>query len=823
MAGIVPRRDGVSSPAMISHHPTGLLSCSPSALLLAAGLWLTLPAVALAAEDTARKVSPQSSGLAGQYWHPRDALSATELVGVPEFCAGAYRWPSFPYPASDRDEDYPVQAQARHGQYWQDGRVQLDGAVTVTQGNRSIAAESVAMDHRTRIGTVDAGVLVEEPALILQGQQASVNLDNKAVNFQDVEFLLIEPEFRGVAEEVDRDELGTLQIDRLSFTRCDPYNNNWRVTARSFEVKEGAIYGVARDAVLRVKDVPVFYTPYLSIPVTDERKSGWLFPTLGFSDQNGIEFAPPYYLNLAPNYDATVVPRYLEKRGMGVDAEFRHRSAWQKTSLYGAWLPSDDEYDGTYDRSDYDDLLQTGAATEPFQPADRWLYAMFHEGDVGNFHTTVNYTAVSDRDYFRNLGTELDVRSRLELERRGEVLYSNEGLDVRLWAQRFDRLDEVTVDPYQRLPELAVNYLGDAPLGLEWSLGASAASFTRDNDDLTGAARVVGDRYHMEPRLRLPLSRSWGFLNLTGGYRYTRYQLNDVEPDVDKDPVRKIGLGSVDTGLYFERDLIRGGASLVHTLEPRVFYLYQQYEDQDDLPQFDVSELTFRYDQLYRDNRFSGIDRIGDADQVSLGLTSRLLRADTGAELVRASIGQIQYFKDRRVTTSGTQSSRDLNSSSQYAAELTGYRGPWALGGDLMWDPHEKYVTEAGGFLRYLSDNDHIVHLGYRYQRLSDVDQTDVGFTWPISRRYALVGRWNYDLNSGRTIEGLGGIEYNDCCWKIRVIGRHYLNTPSAAEFDVAETSFGVYLQVVFKGLAGIGGQVESLLAKSLPGYSAEN
>jgi len=417
----------------------------------------------------------------------------------------------------------------------------------------------------------------------------------------------------------------------------------------------------------------------------------------------------------------------------------------------------------------------------------------------------------------------LDVSNRRrELERSGAVEYMNGGFVGRLWAQRFDRLDEVTVDAYQRLPELDLSY--DAYFGgLDWSLAGSAVAFDRDNEQLTGVSRINGQRLHLEPKVRLPLSRSWGYLTVTGGYRYTTYNLEDTAADVDDQPQRGIGLGSIDSGLFFDRDTRMFGAGVVQTLEPRIYYLYQQFEDQDQLPRFDATQLTFRYDQLWRDNRFSGVDRIGDANQLSVGLTSRFLNATTGREYFRASLGQIRYFEDRRVTLSGIQSERDLSTKSEVAGDMVASAGRFSLGATLVWDPEESAVNDGGGYLRYRGDNDHILHLGYRYLRASRIDQTDVGFTWPVSRRYGLIGRWNYDLKSKRTIEGLAGIEYNDCCWKIRLIARHYLDAPSASALAEADTRQGYYLQVVFKGLAGIGNSVESMLSNSLPGYLEEN
>ncbi len=768
-----------------------------------------------------RKGKAGAGTLPMDFWFPREALTPAELLALPPYCTGGYRWPDFPPPAGPASEEEPIYAEAREAEYWESGRVILEGDVMVRQGNRTLRAPRVEMDHVTRDGAIPERVQIEEPTAILRGRNATMNLDSKATVIEDAEFLLIEPEFRGKADRLERTESGDLRVSHARFTRCEPGNSNWQIGSRSFDVRDGSDFGTARHAVVRVMDVPVFYTPYLSFPVNAERKSGWLFPSLGVSSQNGLEFAPPYYLNLAPNYDATVIPRYFQKRGMGAEVELRHLSEWQRSMLVGSFLPNDRQYDGTYEKDDFDDLRDAGLVEGPFDPADRWLYGLYHEGNAGFWQTTVNYTAVSDRDYFRNLDTELDVASQRELERRGEVQYLRGGLDVRFWAQRFQRLDEVTTDPYQRLPELDISYRGGLPGPLEWSVGASAVSFDRDNDDLVGAQKIVGERAHVEPRLRMPLSRSWGFLTMTGGYRYTAYDLRDTADDVDHDPDRGIALGSVDTGLFFERDLTFRGAPAVHTLEPRIFYLYQEYENQDELPLFDVSNLTFRYDQLWRDNRFSGLDRIGDANQLSVGLTSRLLHAATGREFLRASIGQIRYFEDRRVTVSGNQSPLDLSRRSEFAGELGGSFGRWSLGANMVWDPTQDDVSRGGAFVNFRADNRKIVHMAYRYQR-NRIDQTDLAMIWPLSARFAVIGRWNFDVISDRTIESLAGIEYNDCCWKLRLVGRRYLDTPSARQFEDAVTRTGVFLQVVFKGLASLDDSLETLLEESIRGYVTE-
>ncbi len=764
----------------------------------------------------------EPAGLAWDFWHPRESLSSAQTSGLPQFCAGRYLWPVYTLPRDVKDEDYPVEAEARELRYFESGEVTLQGDVVVRQGNRTLRSAEVELNHETRLGQISTPVQIEQPDAILRGTDAAMNLDTKATVINGAEFLLPEPEFRGTARRLERYDNGDLEVTRGSFTRCEPSNNNWRIGARKFRIRQDSDVGVARDAVVRVKGVPVFYSPYLSFPINDERKSGWLFPSMGYSSENGLQFAPPYYLNLAPNYDATLVPRYFQNRGLGVDAEFRYLSGWQKSRLVGGYLPNDSLYDGTYEKSDFENLEQAGLVQGPFVPADRWLYGLFHQGDARAWHTTVDYTAVSDRDYFRNLDTEINVSSDRELERFGEVQYLKGGLDLRLWAQGFQRLDEVQVDAYRRLPELSVSYLGNLPGPLEWSLGAAGTRFDRNNTDLVGLEKIIGNRLHIEPRVSLPLARSWGFLNLTGGYRYTAYELEDTPIGVDDRPVRKIGLGSADTGLFFEKDLNVFGRRIIHTLEPRLFYLYQQYRDQDDLPRFDVTQLTFRYDQLWRDNRFSGLDRIGDANQLSIGLTSRLLDPSSGAERLRASVGQIRYFEDRRVTLSGVGTELDTTSDSEFAGELVSTIRSWTVGADVIWDPTIKKVSRGGGYVSYRASNDRILHLGYRYQ-IHSIDQTDVAAIWPLTRRYAVIGRWNYDVERRRTIEGLAGIEYNDCCWKLRVVYRSYLESPSARDLQAAGKRSGIYFQVVFKGLASLDDSLESLLSKSIRGYVMED
>ena len=740
------------------------------------------------------------------------------------YCVGRYEQRDYPHPADVANEEHPIVAEADGLTALLDESFELKGNVTIEQGNRRLVAPGAHIEDATRIATFPEGVRMDQPGVVMQGAAATIELNNDKAHLSDAQFILLDANIRGRAEALYQAPNGDLTLTDNTFTRCEPGNNGWRLKTNSLLVEEDEVFATARGAVLRLKSVPVFYTPYLKFPVSDERVSGFLFPNLSYSDEDGVDVSIPYYLNLAPNYDATVIPRYMGERGAGGELEFRHRSSWQETSLSGALLPDDDRYNGTFDIDDFEELGGEPMFGE-FDPADRWLGAVDHRGYFGDFATLIDYTSVSDRDYFRDLGSDLGVSSRVELQRRGQIQYNNGGLYARLWAQRFQRLDSRQIDDYERLPELEVLYNTAIAGPLEFSLGAKWADFDRDTEGLNGLNAITGSRAHVEPRLRLPFSWPFGFLTFTSGYRYTSY---DLEQDpgaaglqlLDDSPDRGIGMGSVDGGLFFERGTNLFGREMIQTLEPRLYYLWQAFDEQDSLPRFDTSRLTFGYSQLFRSNRFAGLDRIGDANQLSAGVTTRFLSRANGEEYFRFSVGEIVYFTDRRVTLNGIETPDDSDASSALAAEFSARLARrWRLGGDIVWDHHNSEVDEGAVRIQYRGDNRHIFNVGYRRLVQEDIDQTDLSLTWPITKHFSLVGRWNYDLVSGRTIEGFGGIEYNDCCLKVRLMARHFLDSPTGRDFDDVESDDGVFLQIVFKGLAGFGTKVESILERGVRGY----
>ena len=790
---------------------------------MAGSLALAIGTCAFAAKAVpATEKTTTDRTLAERFWVDWEELTPGERHLHPAWCRGAYRFPPQPQRnAHESARESTIEAESDSANYLSDGTVELEGGVVITQGTRWVRTERALVNSDADSATAPGTVWISDADVMMQGASAEVRLDNRAARLDDAQILLTGPQLRGSADAVERQGDGSIRLTQAQFTRCEPGNRSWRIDARALNLPDGEVFGTARGAVLRVKGVPLAWLPYMKFPVSDERQSGFLFPHIGASGEDGVDLALPYYLNLAPNYDATVTPRLLGKRGLGAEGELRHLSRWDRTRLFGGYLANDKLYDGQLERDDWQDLQTAGAFQgNDFDPAGRWFAGVEHRGRAGRFQSFINYAAVSDRDYFRVFDGAVSGRGRFNLERYGEVSYRRGGFSARLWGQSFQRLDEIRRPEYRRLPEIDIGYQGLAFGPLRFSLDARGAAFDRNTEGLRGISALTGERLHLEPRLSLPLYWPFGFLTARAGYRHTAYALeSEAEPLADDSPKRNIFYGSLDGGLIFERDLDAFATPLVQTLEPRVRYFRQGYENQDGLPLFDAKALTFSYRQLFRDNRFAGLDRISDANELSVGVTSRFFNRANGREYVYASLGQTFHFRDRRVTLNGRLSDDDRHSASAITGEIGGaFASRWRLTGALAWDTGDSQLDEAAAILSYRRDNRRILNLGYR--RLANgIDQTDLSLHWPVARRYAIFGRWNHDLKLGRTIEGMAGIEYNDCCWRLRLVARRHLDHAAVRSLDSVDPDSGLYLQVLFKGLGAFGGQVDSMLERSIRGY----
>ena len=704
-----------------------------------------------------------------------------------------------PFPLESDSASFPLEATAEVMRS-QDSRVEAAGGVAIRQGNRLLTARKANFDEATSLARAEGDVGLDEPGFSVRGATATVDLAAANAVVDDAEFVLADLELRGQAARIEiRGEV--LELGAAAVTGCPPGNPAWRIRAQSVRLDRNANVATARHARLQLGRMPVFYAPYLRFPVSGERSSGFLVPDLYIGGE-GIDLATPYYLNLAPNYDATLTPRWIAERGFAIEGQVRHRNRWAETRADAGFLSEDRGYDGEFARGD-------APSGNGFSPSDRWTLKVDHRGRRGGLRTAVDYAAVSDNDYMGDFAIDEGVASHVALERRGEIEYVRGALVARLLAQGFQRL-EYGPRSHRRLPEASVTYSGTVAGPLGWSAGAAWTSFDSPDEEA-----VAGKRHHVEPRLRLAMERPWGFVKLNGGVRRTGYDLAHVPAGVDPRPRRAVGVGVVDAGLFLERGVALPGGEGTQTLEPRLYYLRQSYANQEALPLFDATEPTFSYRHLFRDNRYAGLDRIGDANRVSMGVVSRFLNAG-GSEVLAARLGAMVHLDHPRVGL-GPESRPDPD----LVGELAGRLGRVRIVSRLVWDAGGDELGELGAGLSYRRDPRRIVNIAYR-RRFPDVDQTDFSFHWPVrgtDDRIEAFGRWNHDWRHGRIIESFAGFAYANCCLAVKLLWHRTLDMPRNLPGALRGTDEGVMLQISFKGLGGFGSKVDSRLIRGIKGY----
>ena len=715
-----------------------------------------LPAAAVAAAllglgAGGQTASEPPTSLAALLWRPDPALGA---------CPGAYR---------ERDS------------------TPRSRAVRIRQGQRWLAAEDVAIDDRRGVARAAGGVDIGAPGLRLRARQAEFDLARGDGDAEQLDWVLIDSAWRGTADSLRR-RGGVLRLANTTFTRCAPGGRAWQLRAASVAVDADAGWITARHLRVHFAGLPALYAPYARFAVDRERSSGFLAPKFGYDGEGGAELALPYYLNLAPNYDATLTARLIANRGAGVEGEFRHLGRRSRNRLAAAWLAGDERYDG----------------------AARWLWRLRHNARRGAFSTSIDTAAVSDGDYFADLDSTLTVTSQAALRRRAEIRYARGGLRARLWAEGYQRLDG-GLGRHRRLPEANVAYQGGAG-PLRWSATGAWAAF---DGAAANAGAPEGTRLHLEPQLWLPLRRPWGALTVRAGWRHTRYALRGWPEAGQAAPRRDIHLASIDGGLSFERDLAAGRWR--QTLEPRLRYFHQSHADQDHLPLFDPAPLTFVYDQLFRDNRFAGVDRIGDANQVALGVASRLVDAGTGREVVSARVGALLRLRAARVLLPGDERPARALVAGDVNARLRRLR----LRASAAWDADDGRAIEAGLALAYRKGPARFLNLGLRRPAAAGIHQADVSFRWRLAPRWSAYGRWNYDWRAGQTYEGLAGFGYANCCVALKLLAHRTLRAPRRGGDGRPRANRGVVLELVLKGIGGVGGNVDARLSRAVPGFPA--
>ena len=712
-------------------------------------------------------------------------------------------------PSFSPDKSQNTEISADFTQSGSDGSTSLAGNVIIERHLLRVTADHAHYDSQQDKLQVSGNVHIDTESLSLDASSGTVDMNKKGTQgkFTNIKFFIPESNMKGRAESIMAGNQGGPNknnknsiLKNASITSCELFDPDWLITADEIHLDHDEEYGSADSVVIRFKSVPFLYTPYIEFPTSDKRRSGLLFPEFGTSSSRGIELGVPWYWNIAPNQDAVIVPRYMEKRGLELGGNYRYLTQSTNGKLQGAYLHDDD-------------ITQDKRYQVRYQQHSRIMSNLLFDVDLQD---------ISDADYFNDFSNDLGSTSQTHLNRSATLRYDIDNWRARALVQDIHTIDELTPTserPYQRLPQITFN--GDSEItssNLLFTLDSEFVDFAHEDDTNTTGTRIT-----VTPGLRLPFSGTAWYIDPAIKLSHTQYDIGtEAGTSIDNEE-RNVPISSIDAGLFFERNLDNG---YQQTLEPRLYYLHVPFEDQTSDPVFDTSIPDFSVAQLFRDNRFVGGDRIGDTNQLTFALTSRLLNPNTGDEFMRASIGQIFYFEDRKVNLSSTDNTIDSSNQSDIIAELDSNWGKWQSNIDLQWDTADNELSKENYFLHYLSDNKHLFNIGYRKRLDSsnnlDIEQTDTSFVYAISRKYTSFVRWNYSLKDNKNIDAIAGLAYDSCCWSIQLLAQRRLkNTTISTSVNNDDYNNSILVQFVFKGLGSISGnRAKTTLEQSIYGYT---
>ena len=848
--------------------------------------------------------TPGEDGLPLSEWQPIDQMSPERQAEEPFYSCGAYIEPTRPDADYAGDHDLLlIRAWANESSFDHNDVAHFIGDVTVRQGSRQLESDQAYLDQAREYGLFEGGVTFRDKGVLITGDKAELFFDSGRTTMDHSTYVMHEQKARGNAGLIVRNQDETLNLTDATYTTCPPGDHGWLLSGRHVTLDRQSGEGVAKGAVVRVQNLPILYTPYISFPISDQRKSGFLSPSLSESSDNGLDVSTPYYLNLAPNYDATLTPRYMSKRGFMLESQFRYLFGNSRGEWGGAGLLNKDQQE----------------KQNPFYDQRRWMLNIRHLTNIsGNWTAEVDFARASDKNYLKDFSTDLTLSDSAQLNQRASTRYLggdvNHSWKLSLDAHQYQNLSMTADDPYDKLPQIRLtgNWLAGntLPLGdLTVNYEADFTRFTRaENWDFRfeelvdpgqdvyqsiygpgyGIDRANGDRLYLESGFNIPFQRSYGFLNPAIKVQSVRYRLNNlIESDVIDDlsksyqgftagdftttPSTTVPTFSLDGGLYFDRHTRFGGIDFTHTLEPRIKYLYSPFvEGQEMHPIFDTSLLSFNYHSLWRDSRFTGHDRLGDAHQVSLGLASRLLEND-GFERARFGVGQIIYLDDRQLwinPLAGNNNNQmpgqddwDINlddegrrlwaemqdSVSPVATELRyNFNRHMSIRQDLMWDTNDNELDSYNVYYQYQPGYRRVLNVGYRYlpqaERFvqnaqnglipdptdptghltasNNISQSDISFAWPVNKNWSALGRWQYDFTNNRNLEVLGGVEYNSCWYQVRLLWRKWFNDNDNIDFP--DYKDGLVFQFVLRGLSSLSSGSSKEYLEGIRGYEGD-
>ena len=726
------------------------------------------------------------------------------LYGVPHFTGEV---------VSGNPNDLPVYIEADQAEITQPRSGIYKGNVDVKQGNRHLQSAEVEVqqqgsgDNVQRYAFARGGFDYRDNQINLLGDDAKIHLNTKDTDVRNAHYQLVDRQGRGSAESVElRDDYRVMK--NATFTSCLQDDHSWSIYADEMRQHVKEEYAEMWHARFKVQGVPVFYTPYLQLPIGDRRRSGLLIPTLGHGSRDGSFYAQPVYWNIAPNLDATLTPKYMSRRGWQLNSEFRYLTTLGEGQIAGEYL-GDDRL------KDYDS-----------ENRKRHLFYWKHNAAFArDWRLDLNYTKVSDKRYFNDFDSAYGSSTDGYADQTGRIAYYQPNYNIAMFVKQFQIFDEVVIGPYRALPQIDFNYYQNGLFGnkVDFKLFSQAVRF--DNDS---AQMPTAWRFHGEPSVNTTLSNRYGSMNLEAKLYATQYQqkkgrsdkAEDVESSANRIlPQLKIDLQSV---LASNQTFISG---YTQTLEPRAQYLFRPYKDQSNIGSklnsqylgfgYDSSLLQQDYFSLFNSRRYSGLDRIASANQVTLGGTSRFFD-ENKEERFNIAVGQTYYLEPSRIDEN--RDNRTEGSSSSWAIEAN-----WKINDLMRWrggyqyDPQLGQVSLANTGIEYNPTKNNVVQLNYRYaskeyinQNLTaeanrynqDIKQLGVQVGWELSDHWAIAGRYYQDLALKKPVEQYLGVQYNTCCWSVGVGARRYVTSRQNQKNDDIFYDHGIGVTFELRGFS---------------------
>ena len=661
--------------------------------------------------------------------------------------------------------------------------VEFFNQVEFRYGDRSITAESATYDREEQSIRVNGTVSYSDNDVTVYGEDAEVDTENEEIVFTGAGFDIPARPARGSAQEIAIRSDQTLSFSSVNFTTCPQDQTDWELMAEdiNLDVEEG--FGTARDVRLEFKGVPILYAPYLTFPIDDRRKSGLLTPRFSERDQTGLDISAPYYFNLAPNYDLTLEPRLMSKRGVQLNTEFRYLFPSSEGLFAFEYLPDDSDANRRRSYLTYDHKTT------------------FSRG----WQIEASLADVSDDAYFEDLGNSQTVASQTHLNRYFDVSYRADSWSLLARFQAYQTIDSLIAAedrPYERVPQILFD---GSWSGERWRFDSTNELVLFDRD--IGA---TGWRLDSTEELSFSFTKPGMYLTPALALRQTNYWIDNAAPGERDNFSRTLPIASIDAGLVFER-LPKEESGWIQTLEPRILYVNRPYEEQSDLPIFDTIEPDFNLVQLFRKYQYLGPDRIADADQVSIGVTARLIDGESGRERLTATLGQTRNLDTQRVRLP-TQFLQEARASDYIAEVSVNVSDAWRLDVDYQWDSETNSTARAETSVHFTPQEDRYAGFSYRL-REGLLEQGDISLVWPVGQSWRVIGHYSYSFLEEEALDRFLGWEYEACCWRLRLIGRRYISRRTGE----SDTSISVQLQL--RGFSDDAGYPEELLDRGILGY----